>query len=39
MGWFERRKMRRVARKAAKIQKRLDRLATKYGATLTKGDE
>jgi hypothetical protein len=39
MGWFERRRMRRVARKAAKIQKRLDRLATKYGATLTKGDE
>jgi len=39
MGWFERRKMRRVARKAAKIQKRLDKMATKYGAILTKGDE
>lgn len=39
MGWFERRKMRRVARKALKIQKRLDRLATKHGAILTKGDE
>ena len=39
MGWFERRKMRRVARKAAKIQKRLDRMATKYGAILTNGDE
>jgi len=39
MGWFERRRMRRVARKAAKIQKRLDRMATKYGAILTKGDE
>ena len=39
MGWFERRKMRRVARKAAKIQKRLDRMATKYGAILTNGDD
>ena len=39
MGWFERRKMRRVARKAAKIQRQLDRLATKHGAILTKGDE
>ena len=39
MGWFERRKMRRVARKAMRIQKRLDRMATKYGAILTKGDE
>jgi len=39
MGWFERRRMKRVARKAAKIQKRLDRLATKYGAILTIGDE
>lgn len=39
MGWFERRKMRRVARKAAKIQKRLDKMATKYGAILTNGDE
>ena len=39
MGWFERRKMRRVARKALKIQKQLDRLATKHGAILTNGDE
>jgi len=39
MGWFERRRMRRVARKAMRIQKRLDRMATKYGAILTKGDE
>lgn len=39
MGWFERRRMKRVARKAAKIQKRLDKMATKYGAILTKGDE
>jgi hypothetical protein len=39
MGWFERRKMRRVARKAAKIQKRLNKMATKYGAILTNGDE
>ena len=39
MGWFERRKMRRVARKAAKIQRQLDRLATKHGAILTNGDE
>jgi len=39
MGWFERRRMKRVARKAAKIQKRLDKMATKYGAILTNGDE
>jgi len=39
MGWFERRRMRRVNRKAAKIQKRLNKMATKYGAILTNGDE
>jgi len=39
MGWFERRRMKRVARKAAKIQKRLDKMATKYGVILSNGDE